>query len=196
MDRSSSNANFAPSLHSLDAYDWLKQRRGELPPVLGRLAGSPPESLALVAAGLCGHGTARAPKNLSHDHIDEGVKIGDQDAFGMCWRMARREGILLGGSSGALLAAAAHRASTEVDDILCVLPDGGEKYLETIFNEAWLARNGITLDEPPRRTVIEIDAESPVNYDILARLLCGTSLDPRADRPSSKVGSDLKASAA
>jgi hypothetical protein len=52
----------APCTHALRAinpYDWLIRRDGALPPVLGRLAGQPPESLALVAAGLSGHGTSR-----------------------------------------------------------------------------------------------------------------------------------------
>jgi cysteine synthase len=119
-----------------------------------------------------GPGNYFIPKNLCHDHIDEGIKVGDSDAFRMCWQMARREGVLLGGSSGAVLAAAVQRAAIEADDILCVLPDGGEKYLETIFNEAWLARNSIPLDEPPQRTVIEVDSESQMDYDLLTRILC------------------------
>ncbi len=119
-----------------------------------------------------GPGNYFIPKNLCHDHIDEGVKVGDADAFGMCRRMARQEGVLLGGSSGAVLAAAARLAADELDDILCVLPDGGEKYLATIYDDAWLAANGVVLDEPPRPDVVEVDAESDVDYDALARRLC------------------------
>jgi hypothetical protein len=59
MDISSSSAPYPSTLTLIDPYDWLKQRQGRLPPVLGRMASAPPESLALVAAGLRGHGTAR-----------------------------------------------------------------------------------------------------------------------------------------
>ncbi len=68
----------AIELQTLDPYDWLKQRRGELPPVLGRLGGPPPESLALVAAGLRGHGTARGLMTHLLDRLPPTGRTGDR----------------------------------------------------------------------------------------------------------------------
>ncbi|MGI9133475.1 MAG: MFS transporter [Rhodoferax sp.] len=84
--------------------------------------------------------------------------------------------------TGGTITGVSRRVVNEVDDILCVLPDGGEKYLATIYDDAWLAANGVVLDEPPQPNVVEVDAESKVDYDALAQLLCDEALAPSAAR--------------
>ena len=67
-------------------------------------------------------------KNIP-DHI---VRIEDEDAFSMARSLARKEGLLVGMSSGAAMSAALDFAANLQDALMVViLPDGGERYLST-----------------------------------------------------------------
>lgn len=107
-----------------------------------------------------GPGNYFKPKNLIYDCIDSGMKVNDSDAFNMCRQMAVTEGLLLGGSSGGLLYKAREIASIHSGNILCILPDSGEKYLDTIYNDEWLEKNNIDLDEKNKRKVFELDIDN------------------------------------
>ena len=75
--------------------------------------------------------------------IDEVMTFTDHEAFGAARRLARLEGILAGGSSGANVWAAtklAERLDREAV-IVTVLPDSGLKYLSKFFDEHWLAEH-------------------------------------------------------
>jgi 2,3-diaminopropionate biosynthesis protein SbnA len=87
-----------------------------------------------------GTGLSFQPGNILNCHIDEVIKVSDQDAFGACRRMARKDGLLLGGSSGSVISAANQymRKINTPCNIVVVLPDGGLKYLETIYDDQWL----------------------------------------------------------
>lgn len=64
--------------------------------------------------------------------FDRIVHVRDEDAFEMARRLARREGIFAGMSSGAAIAAAVQIAGEREDGIIvAVLPDGGDRYLST-----------------------------------------------------------------
>lgn len=66
-------------------------------------------------------------------HIDEIVPVAGEDALRLARELARQEGIFVGTSSGATLAAAlqvAHRSPLGTN-IVCMLPDTGERYLST-----------------------------------------------------------------
>jgi cystathionine beta-synthase len=70
--------------------------------------------------------------------------ISDADSFEMTRRLAREEGLLVGGSCGMAVAAAlrvAQRGSAD-DVIVVLLPDGGRGYLSKIFNDDWMADYG------------------------------------------------------
>ncbi len=77
--------------------------------------------------------------------ICDGIEaISDADSFEMTRRLAREEGLLVGGSCGMAVAAAlrvAERGSAE-DVIVVLLPDGGRGYLSKIFNDDWMADYG------------------------------------------------------
>jgi cysteine synthase A len=60
-----------------------------------------------------------------------------------CHRLARKEAILAGGSSGAVISAVV-RVSSEIPDgstVVVLLPDRGERYLDTIYSDEWVREN-------------------------------------------------------
>jgi cystathionine beta-synthase len=75
---------------------------------------------------------------------DRIIEVSDADSFALTRRLAREEGLLVGGSSGMAVVAALQLAA-EVDPasiIVVLLPDGGRGYLTKIFDDDWLARFG------------------------------------------------------
>jgi cysteinyl-tRNA synthetase len=64
--------------------------------------------------------------------LDDVVHIEDEEAFETARKMAREEGLLVGMSSGAAVAAALHKAQhMKKGQIVAICPDGGERYLST-----------------------------------------------------------------
>ena len=84
------------------------------------------------------------PAAWDRDLLDEVIAISDEESFLTARRVAREEGILIGGSGGMAVAAAlqvARRAGP--DDIVVVLnPDSGRGYLSRVFNDEWMANFG------------------------------------------------------
>jgi cysteine synthase A len=77
-----------------------------------------------------GIGLSFLPEILDRGLIDESVMIDDDEAFETCRRLARREGLLVGGSSGANAAAALKIARKLGPDktVVTLFPDGAERY--------------------------------------------------------------------
>ncbi|GAB3600071.1 cystathionine beta-synthase [Angustibacter peucedani] len=75
---------------------------------------------------------------------DEIVAVSDKDSFFMTRRLAREEGLLVGGSCGMAVVAALEVAKRlGPDDVVVVLlPDSGRGYLSKIFNDTWMASYG------------------------------------------------------
>lgn len=84
------------------------------------------------------------PSTLWPGVVDEWVRVSDRDAFVTARKLAREEGILAGGSSGAALFAALEVAKRydAGDSIVVILPDTGERYLSTVYNDEWMRKNG------------------------------------------------------
>ncbi|WP_104477810.1 cystathionine beta-synthase [Microterricola pindariensis] len=79
----------------------------------------------------------------------EVLAVSDADAFAMTRRLAREEGILVGGSSGMAVVAALRAAATLGPDavVVVLLPDGGRGYLGKIFNDDWMRHHGFSAAE-------------------------------------------------
>jgi cystathionine beta-synthase len=85
---------------------------------------------------------------------DEIVPVSDKDSFQMTRRLAKEEGLLVGGSCGMAVVAAlrvAERLGPE-DVVVVLLPDSGRGYLSKIFNDDWMQDYGF-LDEGGNESV-------------------------------------------
>ena len=112
---------------------YLKERNPDVRVVAVEPAGSP--VLSGGAAGphkIQGIGAGFVPAVLDRSVYDEIAPVRDEDAFAAARLMARREGVLVGVSSGAALWAAielARRPEWEGKTIVALCPDTGERYL-------------------------------------------------------------------
>lgn len=90
-----------------------------------------------------GHGAALRPALMRDGLADWLVLVDDRDCIVGCHEARRTESLLLGGSSGAALTAV-HRMLPHLEPgatCVVVLPDGGERYLETVFDDRWVAEH-------------------------------------------------------
>ncbi len=79
-------------------------------------------------------------KTADFSNIDEMIRVSDRDAFHSTRRLVREEGILAGGSSGAVLYAALNlvKGLSAPARIVTIFPDSASRYLSTIFNDVWM----------------------------------------------------------
>ncbi len=87
-------------------------------------------------------GTA-IPKNYDYDLIDEHLYVSDKEAFNSARFFAKRFGILMGGSGGGVVLRALEKIQGSGPDdgggkAVAIVPDGGEKYVSTIFSNEWM----------------------------------------------------------
>lgn len=96
-----------------------------------------------------GHGASVRP--LIHDATTPHrvVHVSDVDCVAGCLALVEREAILAGGSSGAAVSALYRVAPSLPGGSTCVLvlPDGGDRYLDTIYSDRWVAEH---LGQVPR----------------------------------------------
>ncbi|MBT2491911.1 2,3-diaminopropionate biosynthesis protein SbnA [Streptomyces sp. ISL-96] len=90
-----------------------------------------------------GHGASVVPPLMDPDAADDVVHISEVECVAACRRLVNREAILAGGSSGATVAALRKYADRIPAGSRCVLifPDGGDRYLDTIYSDEWVRRN-------------------------------------------------------
>ncbi|MFG1881878.1 cystathionine beta-synthase [Micromonospora sp. NPDC049102] len=103
------------------------------------------------------------PETYDRSVADEIVEVSDKASFEMTRRLAREEGLLVGGSCGMAVVAAlevARKAGPD-DVVVVLLPDGGRGYLSKIFNDSWMARYGFLDNSGAEPTVADALASKP-----------------------------------
>jgi cystathionine beta-synthase len=98
-----------------------------------------------------GIGEDFVPKTFNSQLVDEWLRVSDAESFHTGRALARREGLLVGGSSGTAVAAAlryARRLGPE-QLVVALCPDTGRNYLSKMYDDRWLADNGLSLSEEP-----------------------------------------------
>ena len=98
------------------------------------------------------------PETFDRTVCDEIIAVRDKNSFELTRRLAREEGLLVGGSCGLAVGAAlevAHRAGPD-DVIVVLLPDSGRGYLSKIFNDGWMTHYGFLRPPGDEVTVAEV----------------------------------------
>ncbi len=95
------------------------------------------------------------PKTMDASTVDEWVKVSDADSFHIARRMAREEGLLVGGSGGTAVWAALEIAKRFGPDaqILAMIPDSGRSYLSKFYDDNWMLNHGLLERRAPAPTV-------------------------------------------
>ena len=117
--------------------EYLKSRNKDI-----RIVAVEPATSPLLSTGKAGPhriqgiGANFVPENFNRDVVDEIITVTDEDAFTAGREIARKEGLLVGISSGAALHAAvelAKRRENYGKTIVALLPDTGERYLSSVM---------------------------------------------------------------
>lgn len=128
---------------------YLKERKPSLKIVVADPLGS------ILSGGKAGSwkvegiGEDFYPDTFAKELVDEYIKVSDKESFQITRLLARKEGLLVGGSSGTATAAAIKYAK-RIDRkalIVVVMPDTGRNYLSKIFSDQWLEENGYLTKE-------------------------------------------------
>ena len=98
--------------------------------------------------------------NVDYTTIDEGVKVGDIEAFTTARVVARRTGLLVGGTAGAAVHIALKRLTLvpHGSTVVVLVCDAGEKYLDSIYDDDWLRARDLLDEAAHRRTQRLLDA--------------------------------------
>jgi cystathionine beta-synthase len=103
--------------------------------------------------------------------VDRIVASSDAESFEFTRRLAREEGLLVGGSSGLAVASALKAAKDLPAEavVVILLPDGGRGYLGKIFNEKWMQSYGFT-QVSDEKTVSDVLSRKTGNLPDLVHL--------------------------
>jgi len=137
---------------------YLKERKPDV-----KIIGADPEGSVLSGGSpkpwkVEGIGEDFVPKTFNSQLVDEWVRVGDAESFHVARQLARREGILAGGSSGTNLAAALRyaRRCTRDDLVVTLVCDTGRNYLSKFYDDAWLAENQLQEVERPSGSLADL----------------------------------------
>jgi len=94
---------------------------------------------------------------VDYDLLDRGAKVGDVEAFAAARVLARRLGLLIGGSAGGVVYEALTLMSSLAPGttMVALVNDGGEKYMDTVFNDDWMNEHDL-MDPAVEREIDEL----------------------------------------
>jgi len=137
---------------------YLKERNPDI-----RVVGADPEGSIYSgdtpkAYAVEGIGMSYLPETVNLRVIDEIQRVSDRESFLMARRIAREEGLLVGGSAGTAAVVAARVAKTLPADaiLVVVFPDSGRGYMSKIFNDEWMIANGFIAEGKRKATVGDV----------------------------------------
>jgi cystathionine beta-synthase len=137
---------------------YLKERNPRIRVIGADIEGSILSGGSPASWKVEGIGEDFVPSTLNAQVIDEWVRVSDADSFLTARKVAREEGILLGGSSGTALSAAwryAQRCSPD-DFIVVICPDTGRNYLSKMYDDQWMVQSGFLQKEPENTTASDL----------------------------------------
>jgi cystathionine beta-synthase len=116
-------------------------------------SGDTPKAYAVEGIGM-----SYLPETVNLKVIDEIQRVSDRESFLMARRIAREEGLLVGGSSGTAAVVAVRVAKTLPADALMVVvfPDSGRGYMSKVFNDEWMIANGFIAEGKRKATVGDV----------------------------------------
>ncbi len=134
---------------------YLKERNPNI-----KVVGADPEGSVLSGGSpkpwkVEGIGEDFVPKTFTSQYVDDWERVSDAESFHVARELARREGMLLGGSTGTNVAAALRYARRLGPGHLVVALgcDTGRNYLSKFFDDKWLKENQLSFTEPPAHSV-------------------------------------------
>ncbi len=134
---------------------YLKERNPDV-----RIVGADPEGSVLSGSSphpwkVEGIGEDFVPKTFNSQLVDDWVRVSDAESFHTAKSLARREGILVGGSSGTAVAAALRYARRLTGEhlVVALCADTGRNYMSKCFDDAWLAENKLLWDAQPIHSI-------------------------------------------
>jgi cystathionine beta-synthase len=126
------------------------------------------------------------PKTMDPSVVDEWVRVSDRDSFLTARRLAREEGLLVGGSGGTTVWAALELAKRLGPDatILTMIPDSGRSYMSKFYDDNWMLEHGLVERRVPPPTVSELlrskrveETEVPALVTITPHQKVGEAID-------------------
>src|SRR5881628_1117340 len=134
---------------------YLKERNPEV-----KIIGADPEGSVLSGGSphpwkVEGIGEDFVPKTFNSQLVDDWIRVSDAESFHTARALARREGLLVGGSSGTAVAAALRFAQrlTAEHLVVALCADTGRNYLSKFFDEDWLKTNKFIWDVQPAQSI-------------------------------------------
>jgi cystathionine beta-synthase len=137
---------------------YLKERNPKIQVVGADPEGSIYSGDTAKSYAVEGIGMSYLPETVDMHVIDEMVRVGDRESFLMARRIAREEGLLVGGSSGTAAVAAVGLAQKLPKEavMVVVFPDSGRGYMSKIFNDEWMIANGFLVEDKRKATVGDV----------------------------------------